>query len=77
MDAGGFNWLMMTGIGAIILFAVILFATIRNRSAESIGKPPRSRRTACTRRRTPHTAAKTIAFLDLRKAEAEPHGQAC
>ncbi len=33
MDAGGFNWLMMTGIGAVILFAVILFATIRNRSS--------------------------------------------
>jgi hypothetical protein len=33
MDLGGFNWSLLTIVGPILLFAVILWATLRNRKS--------------------------------------------
>lgn len=32
MDFGGFNWALMTIVGAVVLAAVIVWAMLRNRS---------------------------------------------
>jgi len=35
MDLGGFNWTMITIVGAAVLAAVIAWAALRNRSSRS------------------------------------------
>ncbi|MEO6433244.1 MAG: hypothetical protein ABIO29_04615 [Sphingomicrobium sp.] len=42
MDAGGFNWSIMTIIGPILLLAVVIYAVLRNRSAGKSTSTPRT-----------------------------------
>jgi len=35
MDSGGFNWTLITIVGAIVLAVVIAWAALRNRSSRS------------------------------------------
>ena len=39
MDSGGFDWLLLAIVGALVLAAIIAFAALRNRSErQSVGK---------------------------------------